>query len=49
MVGSEGGEGVVAGRDQGGSSVQGGMGEGVEGREGWRREWNGGGSVCLPY
>ena len=34
MVGSEGGEGVVAGRDEGGSSGKGGMKEGV----GWGRE-----------
>ena len=45
MVGSVGGEGVVAGRDEGGSSG-GGMREGVVGREGWRREWDGEGSVC---
>ena len=32
MVGSEGGEGVVAGTDEGGRSGQGGMGEGVVGR-----------------
>ena len=31
-------EGVVAGRDEGESSRQGGMGEAVVGREGWGRE-----------
>ena len=53
MVGSEGGEGRVAVRDEGGSSGQGRMGEGAVGKEGWGREqWvrrDGAGSVCLPY
>ena len=38
MVGSEGGEGGVAVRDEGGSSGQGRMGEGVVGKERWGRE-----------
>ena len=37
MVGSEGGEGGVAVMDEGGSNGQGGMQEGVVGKEGWRR------------
>ena len=49
MVGIEAGEGVVGGREEGGHSGQGGMGAGVVGREGGRRERDGGGSVCLLY
>ena len=38
MVDSDGGEGGVAVKDEGGSSGLGGMGEGVVGKEGWGRE-----------